>query len=199
MATIGEQFKAAREARGISQADAGTATKTLTKVIASMEDDDFSGMAAPTYAKGFIRLYAAYLDLDPEPLIEEYMQKHAVAPPRLVDEHSQLQQNSQMTRNRPNLPKIETIALPAWLGPFGKALSEKLKAMPLGPLKDIRVVAGIIAATLVLIALLSSITTCARKNTGETPEPQATAPARTLLDEPLPDLYLTEPGTIETN
>ena len=30
-----------------------------------MERDDFSRMAAPIYAKGFIRLYAEYLGLDP--------------------------------------------------------------------------------------------------------------------------------------
>ena len=32
-----------------------------------MERDDFSRIAAPTYAKGFIKLYADYLGLDPGP------------------------------------------------------------------------------------------------------------------------------------
>ncbi|MBM4152622.1 MAG: helix-turn-helix domain-containing protein, partial [Kiritimatiellaceae bacterium] len=61
MATLGQQLKAAREAKGVSEYDAGIATKILTRVIVAMESDDFSGMAAPTYAKGFIRLYADYL------------------------------------------------------------------------------------------------------------------------------------------
>jgi len=69
MATIGEQFKAAREAKGASESEAATATKILTKIIVAMEADDFSVMAAPTYAKGFIRLYAEYLGLDPDPLV----------------------------------------------------------------------------------------------------------------------------------
>lgn len=199
MATIGEQFKAAREAKGISEAEAGKATKTLTKVICAMEADDFSGMAAPTYAKGFIRLYAEFLGLDSEPLVEQYMQEHAGAPPRLVDENSQLQQNTAPSRGMPGIPTVGKISAPEWLGPLGKKVSERLKTLPVGPLKDIRAVAGIIAAILVLIALISSVSTCVRRNASEEAAPHAAAPARMLLDEPLPDLYFTEPGKIESN
>lgn len=198
MATIGKQFKAAREAKGVSEAEAGSATKTLTKVITAMEADDFSGMAAPTYAKGFIRLYAEYLDLDPQPLIEEYTQKHAVAP-RLVDGASQLQQNTAPSRGMPGLPKVGKLPAPKWMGPLGKKISERLKTLPVGPLKDIRVMAGIIAGILVLIALISTVSTCVRKNGAEETPAQPAAPARMLLDEPLPDLYYTEPGKIEAN
>jgi hypothetical protein len=200
MATLGEQLKAARETKGVSKTEAGSATRILTKVIASMEANDFSQMAAPTYAKGFIRLYAEYLDLDPEPLVAEYMQNHAVAPSRLIDESSQLQQNTQITRGLPGLPagsaaKLNPLPL---LAPLGKMFSGTFKNLPLGPLKDIRVVAGIIAALLVLGALISTISTCVRKNTPEQPEQQSAAPARMLLEEPLPDLYYTEPGKIES-
>ncbi|MFA5688308.1 MAG: helix-turn-helix domain-containing protein [Kiritimatiellales bacterium] len=75
MASIGETFKAARIAKGVSESEAGAATKILTKMIVSIEADDFSGIAAPMYARGFIRIYAKYLEIDPDPLLAEYNEK----------------------------------------------------------------------------------------------------------------------------
>jgi hypothetical protein len=247
MATLGEQFKAAREAKGVSEADAGSATKILTKVIIAMEANDFSHMAAPTYAKGFIRLYAKYLGLDPEPMVEQYTKNHAVSPPRLVDHNSQLEINRRRQHGQPGLPK-GTAAKPKkplsddgsqqpglakdaaaklnplpLLAPLGKLFAgrlkkvplsrfkkvplsrlkkvplSRLKDMPIGPLKDIRVTAGLVAALLVLAALISTVATCVRRQAAETAENPSAAPARMLLEEPLPDLYLIEPGKIESN
>jgi len=197
MATLGQQLKAAREAKGVSAHDAGAATKILTKMIIAMEADDFSGMAAPTYAKGFIRIYAGYLGLNPEPLVEEYMLKHA--PPGLkplVDETSQLEQNS---RKRPALA-ISLKWLPAklnpltWLGGRAKIFSKSLKPYVM---KDIRLLAGAVAVLLVLIVLIVSVSNCARRHI--TAKKPAAVSARTLLDGPLPDLYLVEPGKIESS
>ncbi len=201
MTTLGQQFKAAREAKGASETDAAAATKIMTKFIVAMEDDDFSVMAAPTYAKGFIRLYAGYLELDPDPLVAEYTEKHTTGPRRLIDQNSQLEQNTQDSRIFPSHTKRSGSRVNpfAWLSPLGGLFSSGMKKLPLGPLKDIRVAAGIIAGLLVLAALVSSISTCARKNSSEKPDTPAIAPAYMLLDEPLPDLYLTELGKIETN
>jgi len=102
MATLGQQLKAAREAKGVSESDAGSATRTLTKVIRAMEADDFSVMPA-----GFIRLYAEYLGLDPAPLVDDYLANHAAGPRPFINESSQLEQNSRT--NKPvavNLQKI---------------------------------------------------------------------------------------------
>ena len=200
MATLGEQFKAARQAKGALESEAATATKILTKVIIAMEADDFSVMAAPTYAKGFIRLYAEYLGLDPDPLVAEYTEKHAGSPRRLIDESSQLEQNTQDSRIFPNhIKKPGPKSNPfEWMG--GLFPRGMMKKLPLGPLKDIRVVAGIVAALLVLAVLISLISTCTHKNSAEKQEiKKEISPARMLLDEPLPDLYLTEPGKIEAN
>lgn len=196
MATIGQQFKAARENKGVSQAEAAKATKILTKIIEAMEADDFSEIAAPTYAKGFIRLYAEYLELDSEPLIKEYSEKYGTRPRKLIDENSQLEQNTQDTRVFPKYSlsgKTKTKS-PSW---FSKI--SFLKKLPTGPFKDIRVVAGAIAGLLVLAVVIGSLSTCVRKKTAEKPAAPEVSPARMLLDEPLPDLYLTGPDKIETN
>ena len=200
MATLGQQLKAAREAKGVSEYDAGIATKILTKMIVALEADDFSVMAAPTYAKGFIRLYAGYLGLNPEPLVEEYLQQHAPSAMKpLIDENSQLEQNS---RKRSAFA-IKLKWLPAKINPLTwrrKSAQTASKGMPPYVLKDIRALAIGAAGLLVLIVLIVSITNCARRHAAENPAPPpAEAAVRKLLDKPLPDLYLVEPGKIESS
>ena len=47
------------------------------QTIEALERNDFAYMSAPLYVKGFLKLYGAYLGLDPEQLIREYMEHHA--------------------------------------------------------------------------------------------------------------------------
>jgi hypothetical protein len=207
MATLGQQLKAAREAKGVSESEAGKATKILTKLIVDMEADDFSEMAAPTYAKGFIRLYARYLGLDPQPMVDEYLEKHAPGPRK--------PQTEKESRSEPGRKKPETSGinlkknplrpdLRKWLAPPVRLLSGLRKHLSIPPSpespgrkKDPRIVAGIAAGLIVLLVLIFSISTCVRRNRPEpAPRPEPAA-ARQLLDEPLPDLYLYEPGKIE--
>jgi hypothetical protein len=199
MATLGQKLKAAREAKGVSEQEAGAATKTLTKMIIAMEADDFSVMAAPTYAKGFIRLYAAYLGLNPEPLIEEYMAQHAPGPKPLVDEESQLEQNRGKTSILATYLKRFSIKIKR---PAKPRQADQAPAKGLKPYvaRDLRALAIGAAALLVVIVLIVSASNCVRRHTAEKPAPRPTAtPARKLLDKPLPDIYLVEPGKIESS
>ena len=75
MATLGTTLRAARQAKNVTASQAAAATRIKMQTIEMLENDDFSHMAAPIYGKGFIRLYAEYLGLDPVPLVEEYMAK----------------------------------------------------------------------------------------------------------------------------
>ena len=83
MATLGQILKEAREKKGVTASQAAAATRMKIQTIEALERDDFSRIAAPMYAKGFIKLYAEYLGLDATPLIREYMDLHApkVRPP----------------------------------------------------------------------------------------------------------------------
>lgn len=71
--TIGETLRKAREAHGLSIEDVKNATLMMTRQIEELENDDFSSFAAPVYGKGFIRLYARTVGLDPDPLVAEYL------------------------------------------------------------------------------------------------------------------------------
>lgn len=75
MSSIGQQFKIARERKGVTQSEAAAGTRIKIAHIDAMERDDFSGMPAPAYAKGFIKIYADYLGLDPRPLLQEFTEK----------------------------------------------------------------------------------------------------------------------------
>jgi cytoskeletal protein RodZ len=89
MASIGEILKQARTKKKVNCSQAAAATRMKIQHIEAMERDDFSRMAAPMYAKGFLKIYAEYLGLNPIPLLREYTELHAPKErPPLTDEKS---------------------------------------------------------------------------------------------------------------
>lgn len=74
---IGEILREAREKKKVTCSQAAAATRMKVQHIEAMERNDFSHMAAPAYARGFLRLYADYLSLDPEPLLHAYNERFA--------------------------------------------------------------------------------------------------------------------------
>lgn len=70
--SIGNQLREARERMHLSRADVAASTRSKAQIIEAIERDDFSVFAAPVYGRGFIRLYAQFVGLNPQPLLEEY-------------------------------------------------------------------------------------------------------------------------------
>ena len=70
---IGPALRAAREARGLSIEDIKVTTLMMVKQIEDLENDKFEDFSAPVYTRGFIKLYACAVGLDPNPLVAEYM------------------------------------------------------------------------------------------------------------------------------
>jgi cytoskeleton protein RodZ len=64
MRTIGQHFQNAREEHGLSIEDVAFHTRIPAARVKDMENDDLSRFANLTYARGFLKLYAAYLELD---------------------------------------------------------------------------------------------------------------------------------------
>jgi len=75
--TPGAALRAARENRRLSIAEVVEATRIKTHIVQAMENDDYSVIAAPLYGKGFIKLYAEYVGIDPAPLIRHYLSNYA--------------------------------------------------------------------------------------------------------------------------
>lgn len=72
MASIGDIFRAARERKGVTPSQAALATRMKIQHIEALEQNRFDRIPAPAYVRGFIRMYADYLGLEPGGLIARY-------------------------------------------------------------------------------------------------------------------------------
>ena len=69
--TIGQALAAKRGERGLTIEQAAAATRIRADHLRALEADSFDRFAAPVYAKGYLRTYATYLDLDAEDLLRQ--------------------------------------------------------------------------------------------------------------------------------
>jgi len=72
MAGLGDEFRAAREARHLSLSDVSEQIHIRSVYLQSLEDEDWKAIAAPVYVRGFIRTYARFLGLDPEHAVARF-------------------------------------------------------------------------------------------------------------------------------
>lgn len=89
---LGEELRAARLAKKETTSEVAAATRMKIQIVEDLEKEEFGRIAAPIYGKGFIRLYAEHVGLDPHPLIADYLQKltDARTPSLISDAPSQL-------------------------------------------------------------------------------------------------------------
>ena len=73
MSSFGETLKAAREAKGLTCSQVAAQTHMLVQIVEEMEREDFHRIPAPIYGRGFVRLFADCVGLDPVPLVREFM------------------------------------------------------------------------------------------------------------------------------
>ena len=76
MSSVGSMLREAREKKKLTTDAAARATKIKKDMLEALENDDFTMVPAPTYAKGFLKIYATYLGLDPEEVVGEYLKNH---------------------------------------------------------------------------------------------------------------------------
>ncbi len=65
----GALLRRARESHRLSIADVSYAIKLTPRQIEAIETGDFASLPGQTFARGFVRNYARYLQIDPEPLV----------------------------------------------------------------------------------------------------------------------------------
>ena len=73
MSSFGETLRSAREAKGLTCSQVAAQTHMLVQIVEEMEREDFHRIPAPIYGRGFVRLFANCVDLDPVPLVREFM------------------------------------------------------------------------------------------------------------------------------
>jgi cytoskeleton protein RodZ len=73
---IGQTLREARISRGIELSDVEQATKIRNKYLRAIEDEQWEELPGDPYTTGFLRSYAEFLELDPDPLVTAYRAGH---------------------------------------------------------------------------------------------------------------------------
>ena len=73
MTSIGDLLREARHGKNAALEDASRATKIKVDILEKLEAGEFEQLAAPAYTKGFLKLYAEYLGLDSQAIVQAYL------------------------------------------------------------------------------------------------------------------------------
>jgi cytoskeletal protein RodZ len=69
---LGSLLREAREAKGLTLAEAQEATRINKNFLDALEEGRYSELPTQVHVKGYLRNYARFLDLDPKPLLDRY-------------------------------------------------------------------------------------------------------------------------------
>lgn len=72
MDELGSILREAREAQGLTLAQAQANTRISTKFLEALERGDYASLPTPVHVRGYLRNYAKFLGLDPQPMLERY-------------------------------------------------------------------------------------------------------------------------------
>ncbi len=72
MDELGTILRETRQARGVTLQDVAQVTRIRTRYLEALEDGRYDVLPTPVHVRGFLRNYALYLNLDPDPLIARY-------------------------------------------------------------------------------------------------------------------------------
>lgn len=97
--TLGTELRQAREARGLSLRELSERTQIRQPVLRAIESDDFRHLPGGVIMRGFLKLYAREIGLDPDEIAGRYTtQLEATAPDRPGEEGA-------ATRGGPSAPR----------------------------------------------------------------------------------------------
>jgi len=80
MPALGERFRAAREARGLSLSEVAEQIRIRSVYLGEIEAENWAAIGAPVYVRGFLRTYARFLGLDAEEAVAEFNKTAEGAP-----------------------------------------------------------------------------------------------------------------------
>lgn len=82
---VARELRAAREARGLSLADAANATRIWERYLSALEANaPIEEFPAPAYARFFLRGYAEFLGIEPDTIVNEFEEDHPVPEARVL-------------------------------------------------------------------------------------------------------------------
>jgi cytoskeletal protein RodZ len=75
LTSFGENLKRERELRHISLREISEATKINLRYLDALEKNEFRHLPGGVFNKGFIRAFAQYIGIDPEAMVESYLEE----------------------------------------------------------------------------------------------------------------------------
>lgn len=82
--SVGVLLREAREASGITIADAARQLKWGVRQLEALEIEDYTKLPGPTFVRGFIRNYAKLLHVDPQPMLDAYQRTSPQTPAQVI-------------------------------------------------------------------------------------------------------------------
>jgi cytoskeletal protein RodZ len=70
--TVGQLLRATREAKGQTLEDIEAVTRIRARHLSALEADDYAALPSPAQARGFVKNYAEYLELDIQDVLGRY-------------------------------------------------------------------------------------------------------------------------------
>jgi cytoskeleton protein RodZ len=111
MSSLGEAFRTAREARGLTLSDAAEHIHIRSVYLAAIESEDWPAIGAPVYVRGFIRTYARFLSLDPEEAVARFAERVPSESPSQVAAAMATMAATQPERSGPSFGAIAGIVV----------------------------------------------------------------------------------------
>jgi cytoskeletal protein RodZ len=81
---IGARLRLAREQQGKSVRDVAEATKISAATVDALEKNDFSRLPGGIFARAFVRSCAQEVGLDPERLVQDFIERFPSAAPESI-------------------------------------------------------------------------------------------------------------------
>ena len=158
MKNLGDKLLKARTDMGISVRDAAVATKLRIDVIEKMESGSFNIKLAEIYKRGFLHIYATFLKLDADSIMEEYTLASSTASEaskRRVLAGKVAQQQDEVAANQPQFQTPNT----STESRFGDSDDDEKEtsAMDFSTKKMAVVMGGVLLAVVFIILIVSSL------------------------------------------
>jgi transcriptional regulator with XRE-family HTH domain len=129
---LGEILREARLKKRLTASEIASGTHMKVQTVEAIEHEDFRKIPAPLYCKGFIKLYAEFVGLDPDPLLHEYVMRFLEpAPPPPAQDPTSMEPSAAPLQPAPAQPAVEAVK-PA-TAPADPDLFSYAKSLPRPP------------------------------------------------------------------
>jgi len=112
---IGGSLRTAREQRQLELSDVERATNIRVKYLAALEEERYDVLPGTAYAKGFLRTYADFLELDGPQFVEEFNERFTDEPPEAFAPTRIERPRPLLTKRVVAIPVVVVIGLLVWL------------------------------------------------------------------------------------